>query len=327
MTIVSSSEDSAERFRALVRRPEVFHFAKRIIIESYVDCAPQHASAMRLMLEEAFARLEGGSQHKGRFKHSLSAIYEQVFRKEDADFWFNQVYRDYKRNYKPGRRFAELQPLLLGRRILDLGCGNGLTSLVLEQHGYQVFLTDVLDYRDMRARHLAFQPMTDAGTIPFSGERFDSALVIAVLHHVREENILAILRNLHATSRRVIIEEDTYQVPEHLPGLENVLAEDSQLQSFMRLNPNDQLGFLMFMDYFANALTQGISAMHIPFNFKTVTEWQHIFAENGFSVQKTIVKGFQAGLFNRSCHVWFVLDAETDFESGLNGLDSVLLKN
>jgi hypothetical protein len=29
-------------------------------------------------------------------------------------------------------------------------------------------------------------------------------------------------------------------------------------------------------------------------------------------LQKTIVKGFQPKFFNRSCHVWFVLDAETD---------------
>jgi SAM-dependent methyltransferase len=312
MTIESSSEDAAERFRTLVRRPKVFSFAQHNIIEGYVDCVPEHAAAMRALLEEAFVLLERGSEDGERFRQSLSAIYERVFHKDEPGFWFNRVYRDYKREYKPGRRFKELQPLLLGERILDLGCGNGLTSLTLQQHGYQVFLTDVLDYRDARARHLAFQPMTDAGTIPFSGERFDTAVIFAVLHHVQEENIIAILQNLHTICRRVIIEEDTYQVPEHLPGLKKVLEKDRYLKAFMHLDPADQLGLLMFMDYFANTLTQGITAMHIPFNFKTVKAWQHMFAEYGFSVQKTIVKGFQPKLFNRSCHVWFVLDAETN---------------
>jgi len=318
MTTQFSSKATVERFRKLVRRPEVFRFAKRNIIESYVDCVPEHAAGMRALLEDVFALLERGSGDEDRFQQSLSTVYERVFRKEEPDFWFNRAYRDYKRDYKPGRRFAGLQPLLLGRRILDLGCGNGLTSLAMEQNGYQVFLTDVLDYRDVRARHLAFQPMTDAGTIPFSGERFDTSLVFAVLHHVQEENIVAILRNLRAISRRVIIEEDTYQVPERLPGLETVLEKDRHLRAFMRLKPADQLGFLMFMDYFANMLTQGITAMHIPFNFKTVAEWQHMFVEHGFSVQKTIVKGFQPKFFNRSCHVWFVLDAETDMNNGLD---------
>jgi SAM-dependent methyltransferase len=311
----SSDNAPAERFRALVRRPEVFRFAQRNITEGYVDCVPEYAAAMRALLEETFALLERGSEDGERFGQTLSAIYERVFRKEDPDFWFNRVYRDYKREYKPGRRFSELQPLLLGQRILDLGCGNGLTSLALEQHGYRAFLTDVLDYRDARARHLPFQTMTDAGAIPFSGERFDTAVIFAVLHHVQEENIIALLKNLRATCRRVIIEEDTYQVPEHLPGLKKVLEKDRFLRDFMLLDPADQLGFLMFMDYFANTLTQGITAMHIPFNFKTVKAWQHMFAEYGFSVNRTIVKGFQPKLFNRSCHVWFVLDAETDFES------------
>jgi hypothetical protein len=77
----------------------------------------------------------------------------------------------------------------------------------------------------------------------------------------------------------------------------------------MTLAPQDQLRFLMFIDYFANAITQGLPQMSMPFDFRAVEEWWAIFEAQGFRVQETLVMGFQKGNFNRSCHVWFVLDA------------------
>jgi hypothetical protein len=48
--------------------------------------------------------------------------------------------------------------------------------------------------------------------------------------------------------------------------------------------------------------------MNMPFEFKTVKEWHERFTAQGFSVHKTLLLGFQPGHFNRSCHVWFILD-------------------
>jgi hypothetical protein len=48
----------------------------------------------------------------------------------------------------------------------------------------------------------------------------------------------------------------------------------------------------------------------MPFNFRTVGEWHELFANRGFDVQGTRVMGFQKGFFNRSCHVWFLLEAK-----------------
>ena len=64
----------------------------------------------------------------------------------------------------------------------------------------------------------------------------------------------------------------------------------------------------MFIDTFSNVIAQGLSQMDIPFNFKTVAEWQALFQDHGWQVTRSLPMGFQANQFNRSCHIWFVLD-------------------
>jgi hypothetical protein len=183
-----------------------------------------------------------------------------------------------------------------------------LTSLVLQQNGYQVALTDVLDYRDELARDLPFVQMGDPVSLPYPAESCDTTLVFAVLHHVQPEHVRSLLTNLRRVSRRVIVEEDCYGVPADLAGLADVLREDPQLRDFMALALEDQLRYLMFVDYFANAITQSLPQMDMPFDFRTVREWHALFTAQGFKIHQTLVKGFQKQHFNRSCHVWFVLD-------------------
>ena len=299
----------SERFQDLFAHPQVLAFARRVITESYVECAPGQETAMRDLLDRAFDMLIAGRDDDATFRSAVDALLTDVFKKQDPAFWFNRLYQDYKRHIKPQRRFQKLQPWLAGQRVLDLGCGNGMLSLIMAQHGYQVALTDVLDYRDEIAQALTFRPMTDAVTIPYPDEVFDTAIVLAVLHHVERGNLKPLLAELRRCSRRVIVEEDSYLVPERLEGLSQVLRRDAHLREFMALAPEDQLRFLMFIDYFANAITQGLPQMNMPFDFRTVEEWWATFEAQGFCVQETLVMGFQKGNFNRSCHVWFVLDA------------------
>lgn len=264
---------------------------------------------MRTLLERAFSTLAAASHDKALFQAAVAGVGAEVFHKPEPEFWFNQLYACYKRQFKPPDRFEKLRPWLVGESVLDLGCGNGLTSAVLQSHGYRVYLTDVLDYRDKAARALPFAPMTNPHVIPYPNQQFDTSLVFAVLHHVAAPDLLPLLGALRRASRRVIVEEDSYQVPGDLAGLPEVLSGDRLLEEFMALPLPDQRRYLMFVDYFSNALTQGLPEMDLPFNFKTVAEWQAIFASQGFQVSQTVLKGFQANYFNRSCHVWFILDA------------------
>jgi SAM-dependent methyltransferase len=298
------------RFQDLAGDPRILQFARQILTRSYVECVPGYETAMLALLEQSFSALAQAADEESRFLEVVNSLIVEVFRKGDPDFWFNRLYHRYKSHSKPQSRFSKLQPWLRGSSVLDLGCGDGLTGLVLHQNGFQVSMTDVLDYRDEAARTLTFRAMVDPRAIPYATDCFDTAIVFTVLHHVDGENLVPLLDELRRTSRRVIIEEDSYDIPASLENLAEVVAEDEQLRSFMALPVEAQVGYLMFIDYFANAITQGLPQMHMPFHFKTVREWQALFAGRGFRVERTLVKGFQKGYFNRSCHVWYILERE-----------------
>lgn len=297
----------AEHFQDLFCKPELLAFARLVITEGYVEAAPGHENAMRALLQQAFAALEACQGDERQFQAATDALVRDVYCKQDPQFWFNQVYNRYKQEIKPQRRFKNLQPWLSGERVLDLGCGDGLTSLILSQHAYRPILADVLDYRAEAARRLPFAPMPEPQAIPYPDGSADTAILLAVLHHVAASDLTPLLAELRRVSRRVIVEEDCYAPPGDLPRFG--AQSQALLDLFMALPVEDQLRYLMFVDYFANAITQGLSQMPMPFNFKTVGEWQELFAGQGFVVRNTLMMGFQTGFFNRSCHVWFILDS------------------
>ncbi len=299
-----------ESFRILVNHSSAFAFAKTVLTESYSECVPGYENEMYQLMDQAFNRLASAKDDEEQFNGALSYLVKSLFRKDEPQFWFNQIYNRYKREFKPQRRYSNLQPWLVGKKVFDLGCGDGLTSAVLSQNGYQVYLTDVLDYRAPEARHFPFVRMHNPRAIPFPNEKFDTGIVLAVLHHMQEEDLLPVLSNLHSSCGRLIIEEDSYLVPDSVkPELDQILLRDEHLREYMKLATEDQLRYLMFVDFFANAITQGILEMGMPFNFRTVEEWQQLFEQQGFQVVETRLLGFQEGFFNRSCHIWFILDA------------------
>jgi SAM-dependent methyltransferase len=297
-----------ERFQDLLRNRQVLEFSRKIITENYVECAPGHEDAMRELLGRTFAMLTSSADDDQRFCWTVRSLVTDVLRKHEPAFWFNRIYQNYKKALKPRYRHEKLKPLLTGETVLDLGCGDGLLAARLHHDGYGVFLTDVLDYRHETARPLPFRPMVDPAAIPYSERTFDNAIVMAVLHHVEVADLLPLLAGLRRTCRRVIVEEDSYDVPTDLDGLPDILQRDEQLREFVALPAENQLRVLMFVDYFANAIAQGLVQMDMPFNFKTVREWQNVFSAQGFTLRKTLLMGFQPGQFNRSCHVWSVLD-------------------
>ena len=65
---------------------------------------------------------------------------------------------------------------------------------------------------------------------------------------------------------------------------------------------------LALIDFFANAIAQGIPEMNMPFAFKTVSEWERVLLQNGFRVTRRIVAGFEPGRMHKSCHVWLVCE-------------------
>lgn len=301
-----------ESFRDLVGNSRMFGFAREILTESYMDCAPGQEAAMRLLMEQAFARLAACQHDERLFQEAAASLAKDVF----GQGWFASLYRNYKREIKPQRRLHKLLPYLSGTRVLDFGCGDGMLSAALHHQGYQVLLTDVLDYRAPAAKDLPFAPMPAPARIPYPDGSADTAIVLAVLHHIAGEDLTPLLAELRRVSRRVIVEEDTYELRDGLLAggpLAHARPDalsTAQLRGFIALSEEDQLRYLMFVDYFANAITQSIAEMNMPFNFRPVAEWQSLFTAQGFRLAGTVLMGFQSGYFNRSCHVWFILDRE-----------------
>lgn len=122
--------------------------------------------------------------------------------------------------YSPGEptinEFEEHQELLLpftslylGRTNLDIGCGNGLTS-VIHQEKLAVISTlcDIVDIRHSLARSLPFVLFGD-GALPFSQASFESSYIQYVLHHLPSSpQVISLLAEGIRVSKNVVIVEE-----------------------------------------------------------------------------------------------------------------------
>lgn len=191
-----------------------------------------------------------------------------------------------------------------------MGCGGGYLALKCSQEGYIILTTDVLDYRTDASKCFPFKVMTDPSTIPYPDNSVDTALVFFVLHHIDSFNLKKILKELKRTASRIIIREDVYGIPLDNPEFKKVIENDDLLQEFISLSKADKLKVLILSDFIENAFVQGIPEINFPFQFKTISEWNSIFIENGFKIAKTILIGFKRGKkWTGSCHALFIIDS------------------
>ncbi len=56
--------------------------------------------------------------------------------------------------------------------------------------------------------------------------------------------------------------------------------------------------------------------MNMPFEFKTVTEWERVLLKSGFRVNKSLVAGFEPGRMHKSCHVWLLCERNAKAQGG-----------
>lgn len=295
-------------FPEVLQNQEVVDFVRAVVKENYREFFTGHEEVAE-MVDAAFDLLER-SQRDGpeKLREAVATINQTLFRKDDPTFWFNTMYHEYKTRTRPHWDFSRLHPFLQGTTILDYGSGGGYLALELERHGYQVLTTDVLDYRVPEARHLLFRQMTSPVAIPYPDTSADTVIVKAVLHHIALPHLSSVLSELRRVSKRIIIEEDTYDVPQTLRGVEELVQTQPQFARFRSLSARDQFESLMLIDYFANALTQGLVEMNFPFQFKTIPQWTALLEAHDLSVSRVELLGFQPGNVNRSCHVWLICD-------------------
>ncbi|MBM3994767.1 MAG: methyltransferase domain-containing protein [Planctomycetes bacterium] len=98
-----------------------------------------------------------------------------------------------------------------GKRILDLGCGHGMASVVLARRGAQVIGCDLsagyVQEASQRAKanHASVQHVVcDAERLPFADEAFDGIWGNAILHHLDLELAAAELRRVLAPGGQAV---------------------------------------------------------------------------------------------------------------------------
>jgi SAM-dependent methyltransferase len=294
-----------------LRNGDVVDFVKTSVKAGYREFFGEFSDEVCEMVDQSFDRLSR-SQRDGVDPVGLievtSALLDDTFRKSDSSFWFNRIYHLYKTETKPEGDFQTLQKLLPGKSVLDYGCGSGYLDARLSKGGYKVFTTDVLDYRYEEARQLPFVQMSSATDIGYPDDSVDVALVLAVLHHINPDDLPRVIQRLRKVARHALIKEDTYGWPERAEGLADCLQTQVLLRAFLGMTLEKQQQVLALIDFFANAIAQGIPEMNMPFAFKTVPEWEQVLLENGFRVTRSIVAGFEPGRMHKSCHVWLVCE-------------------
>lgn len=294
-----------------LQSPVVVEFVKSSVKAGYREFFGAHSDEVCGMVDHAFDRLAQNQKDAAdpdQLSRVTSGLLDDTFRKSDPSFWFNRIYHHYKTAIKPEIDFQQLQRLLPGRRVLDYGCGSGYLAARLATGGYNVFTTDVLDYRYAEARHLPFVQMKSATDIAYPDDSVDVALVLAVLHHIDPGDLPRVIGRLRKIARYVLIKEDTYGLPVQVEGLAESLATQPLLRKFVAMTLEAQRSVLALIDFFANAIAQGLPQMNMPFEFKSVAEWEQVLLQNGLRVTKRLVAGFEPERMHKSCHVWLLCE-------------------
>lgn len=105
------------------------------------------------------------------------------------------------------QKFGRIQPALAtGSTILDIGSGYGTVTHVLRSNGFFVTAADVED----QSISPDLKPLIyDGITIPFPSESFDVSLLLTVLHHTPDPEL--VLSEAARVGRQVLVIEDVYR--------------------------------------------------------------------------------------------------------------------
>ncbi|WP_260860731.1 class I SAM-dependent methyltransferase [Mycobacterium tilburgii] len=280
------------------------NFTLSLLETSYKSHFSDHASDVSPLLEDACKYLLDAGDGRELYRVT-EEVHRQFFKSDGIGSWFSEGYSSYKAQRKPAQDFKNFADAISGSSVLDFGCGRGHLAVMIAQAGYDCHTTDVLDYRCADAGVLPFQQMSSPVDVPYADDMFDSAIVKTVLHHVDEPDMTPLLNNLRRVAQRLIIEEDTYALPAASLGS---AAGQPEIVEFNKLDDREQFQVLVLIDFFGNAVAQGIVDMNFGCQFKRISEWYSLFDSLGFRVLDTEVGGFRPGNIHKTCQVRFVVD-------------------
>lgn len=134
-------------------------------------------------------------------------------------------------------------------KIIDIGSGSGDVSLVLQSQGMDTTPVDVEDFHGPR---LIKTTIYDGKKLPFKDKSFDKALLLMVMHHTPNPEL--VFKEAARVAREIVVIETSY----------------ATLFSKFHTVITDAIGNLR-IEAFWNS-------------YKTDQEWRKIFNANGFKV-------------------------------------------
>lgn len=189
--------------------------------------------------------------------------------------------------------YDEIKSRLVGKSLLDIGCGNGLVSHLARHEFDEVLLLDVVRYVPA-ALNLPFKEYKDGEPLPVD-KTFDTVLLLTVLHH--SANPLELLKAAWgATNKRLIIIESVVGVHRAEPLARYELLNESD---------EDQIGYAAFIDWFYNRVLH--NDVPVPYNFTNPENWQARFVANNMRLVEAVHLGQDLEI-SPEYHILFVLE-------------------
>jgi len=158
-----------------------------------------------------------------------------------------------------------------GDSLLDVGCGNGqFGDAMAREFGADVRGVDVVNYANSDIPIGIY----DGVSLPFEDDSFDVVVMAMMLHHVKHQEEL-FDEAIRCSRRGLIIYEDTY------------------FSSWQRLA-------ITWNDFYSNMVYgvikiikglegKGVLKMPLPFTFRSVEEWNELFANRSLASKGTVV--------------------------------------
>jgi ubiquinone/menaquinone biosynthesis C-methylase UbiE len=175
-------------------------------------------------------------------------------------------------------RFEKIKPYIIGKKVLDLGAGNGLLALeVKNQLDKEVVLVDIVDYNYTDLPLILYNP---EDKIPLADEEVDTTILYTVLHHASDPKHL-LEEATRVTKQRLVIKEAYID------------EEDIRMAN-------------SFFDWFYNRVI-GDEDITVPLNFLKLEEWKKLLKSYGFDVIETEYVGIDEPLVPEH-HVFIIAD-------------------
>lgn len=92
----------------------------------------------------------------------------------------------WERGLRRARKLIELTGRPERLRCLDVGCGDGMTAVLLASYGFEAHLTDLEDWRDRRAEGLPFHQGELEEGLPLPDGHFDLLYSYNTFEHLRD---------------------------------------------------------------------------------------------------------------------------------------------